>query len=95
MNDRALYSVTEARELLGRISRNSIYALLRSGELASVVLGCRRFISREAITELIAKSTTTTSPAIDPTRSRKPDQNLLPLPLTPVARPGRRKGNGK
>ena len=95
MNDRALYSVTEARELLGRISRNSIYALLRSGELASVVLGCRRFISREAIAELIAKSTTTTSPAIDPTRSRKPDQNSLPLPLMPVARPGRRKGAGK
>ena len=44
MTDRALYSVTEARELLGRISRNSIYALLRNGELASVVLGCRRFI---------------------------------------------------
>ncbi len=95
MNDRALYSVTEARELLGRISRNSIYALLRSGELASVVLGCRRFISREAISALIAKSTTTTSPAIEPTRSRKPDQNPLPLPLTPVARPGRRKRNGK
>ena len=95
MKDRALYSVTEARELLGRISRNSIYGLMRSGELASVVLGCRRFISHEAITELISKSTTTTSPAIDPTRSRKPDQNPLPLPLTPVARPGRRKGNGK
>jgi hypothetical protein len=95
MNDRALYSVTEARELLGRISRNSIYALLRSGELASVVLGCRRFISHEAISELIAKSTTTTSPAIEPTRSRKPDQNPLPLPLTPVARPGRRRRNGK
>ncbi|MDB6013975.1 MAG: hypothetical protein JWL65_6225 [Gammaproteobacteria bacterium] len=95
MNDRALYSVTEARELLGRISRNSIYALLRSGELASVVLGCRRFISREAISALIAKSTTTTSPAIEPTRSRKPEQNPLPLPLTPVARPGRRRRNGK
>ena len=95
MNDRALYSVTEARELLGRISRNSIYALLRSGELASVVLGCRRFISHEAISALIAKSTTTTSPAIEPTRSRKPDQNPLPLPLTPIARPGRRRRNGK
>ena len=85
MKDRALYSVTEARDLLGGISRNSIYALLRSGELASVIIGCRRFISHEAISELIAKSTTTTSPAIDPTRFRKPDQNPLPLPLTPVA----------
>jgi hypothetical protein len=33
MKDRALYSITEARELLGGISRNTIYALLNSGEL--------------------------------------------------------------
>jgi hypothetical protein len=35
MNDRELYSIQEARELLGGISRNSIYELLRSGRLAS------------------------------------------------------------
>jgi predicted DNA-binding transcriptional regulator AlpA len=33
MNDRVLYSITEARELLGKMSRNMIYDLLRSGEL--------------------------------------------------------------
>jgi hypothetical protein len=33
MNDRALYSITEAREHLGGISRNTIYPLLNSGEL--------------------------------------------------------------
>jgi hypothetical protein len=48
MNERELYSITEARERLGGISRNGIYALLRRGELASVVLGYRRFLSRDA-----------------------------------------------
>jgi excisionase family DNA binding protein len=71
MKDRALYSITEARELLGGISRNTIYALLNSGELASVVIGCRRFISPAAISELISKSTTTESPALDAVRLRK------------------------
>ena len=57
MQDRALYSIQEARKLLGGISRNTIYRLLRTGELASVVIGCRRFISPAAIDELVAKST--------------------------------------
>ena len=79
MKDRALYSVTEARDLLGGISRNSIYALLRSGELASVVIGCRRFISHQAISELIAKSTTTTSPADRPS---SPQETRAELPTS-------------
>jgi hypothetical protein len=90
MKDRALYSITEARELLGGISRNSIYALLRDGELASVIIGCRRFISQAAISDLIAKYTTTQSPTIDATRSRKRDQHSLPLPLPPAIRSRRR-----
>jgi excisionase family DNA binding protein len=93
MKDRALYSITEARALLGGISRNMIYALLHTGELASVVIGCRRFISREAISELIEKCTTTQSPAIDAARSRKPDQNALPLPLASAIRSRHRDKN--
>jgi hypothetical protein len=72
MKNRALYSIIEARELLGGISRNTIYALLNSGELASVVIGCRRFISPAAISELISKSTTTQRPALNAVRFRKP-----------------------
>jgi len=68
MKDRAQYPIDEARQLLGGISRNSIYALFRSGKLASVVIGCRRCVSQEAISELIAKSTTIQSPTEDPTR---------------------------
>jgi excisionase family DNA binding protein len=81
MNDRELYSIKEARELLGGISRNSIYELLRSGRLPSVVLGCRRFIAAAAIADLIAKSTTTVSPSLDCARSRMPTQKHLPLRL--------------
>ncbi len=61
MHHPELYSIQEARKLLGGISRNTIYQLLRSGELASVVIGCRRFISAAAITELITRSTTSVS----------------------------------
>ena len=49
MIGRELYSIKEARELLGGISRNSIYELLRSGNLLSVVLGCRRFIAATGV----------------------------------------------
>jgi len=94
MQDRALYSIQEARKLLGGISRNTIYQLLRSGELPSVVIGCRRFISAAAITELITRSTTTVSPARDSTRSRRKRQSALPLPLPRAPRaPGRRAPN--
>jgi excisionase family DNA binding protein len=94
MQDRALYSIQDARKLLGGISRNTIYQLLRSGELASVVIGCRRFISAAAITELITRSTTTVSPARDSTRTHRKRQGALPLPLPPAPRaPGRRAHN--
>jgi excisionase family DNA binding protein len=52
MKDRALYSIEEARERLGGISRNTLYQMLRKGELASVILGCRRFIAADAIAKL-------------------------------------------
>ena len=84
MNDRILYTIKEACHLLGGISRNSIYELLRSGDLPSVVLGCRRFITHTAITELVEKSTTTESPAVDPARLRKSEQSDLPLPLPAI-----------
>jgi excisionase family DNA binding protein len=86
MQDRALYSIQEARRLLGGISRNTIYRLLRSGELASVVIGCRRFIAPASIAELVAKSTTNVSPSLASTRSRLTAQTLLPLPLPTSSR---------
>ena len=45
MKDRALRSIKEARELLGGISRNSIYRIVGGGTAKSVVIGSRRFTS--------------------------------------------------
>ena len=88
MQSPALYSIQEARTLLGDISRNTIYHLARTRKLASVVIGCRRFISEGAIAELIVKSTTTVSPSRASTRSHLTAQAALPLPL-PSSRRGR------
>jgi hypothetical protein len=91
MQQPELYSIHEARKQLGGISRNMIYQLLRSGDLASVVIGCRRFVSAAAITELITRSTTTVSPARASTRLLRTRQCALPLSLSPAARaPGQR-----
>ncbi len=73
--ERALYSIEETRARLGGISRNSLYAMLRAGVLQSVVIGCRRFVSAEAIAELIKNSTTSVSPSHDAVRSRRPFAN--------------------
>ncbi len=88
MVERALYSIQDARKLLGGISRNTIYQLLRDGKLASVVIGCQRFVSGDAIAEFIERSTTTVSPSRASTRSpRTPAQNSLALPLPHSRRP--------
>lgn len=86
MKDRALYSIQEARRLLGGISRNTIYHLLRTGQLASVPIGSRRFISADAIADLIDRSTTTVSPSRAARNRRLPDQKTLSLPLPSAAR---------
>lgn len=80
MKDRDLYSIEEAREQLGGISRNTIYDLLRNGELASVQIGRRRFISAAALDAFIASSTTTRSPSLSAARSPRAAQISLELP---------------
>jgi hypothetical protein len=50
--DRELYSIEQARALLGGIARNTLYDLLRSGALTSVPIGRRRFIAAEALPRL-------------------------------------------
>ncbi|HEY4215128.1 MAG TPA: helix-turn-helix domain-containing protein [Steroidobacteraceae bacterium] len=64
-----LYSIEEARELLGGIARDTLYKLLRTGQLASTVVGRRRFISQSALDAYVAAHTTTTvAPAAAPLR---------------------------
>lgn len=83
MKDRELYSIEETRELLGGISRNTIYAFLRTGDLASVVIGCRRFISAAAIEEFVQASTTRVSPSRAAVRDRNALKQLSMLPAPP------------
>ena len=81
METRDLYSIEEARKRLGGISRNSIYLMLRAGQLPSVVLGCRRFIAAKAIADLIASSSTLASPSAVSSRSKTFRQSDLQLSL--------------
>ena len=74
-----LYSIEEARKLLGGISRNSIYHLLRDGKLASVPIGRRRLISGAAIEAFIAAATTTDAP--EPGRSPFPRRRVVQMRL--------------
>lgn len=55
--DTELVRVEEAMRQLGGISRWTLYNLIRSGELASVTIGRRRFIPAAAIRAYVAQLT--------------------------------------
>lgn len=84
VRDRDLYSIDEARERLGGISRNSIYQLLHKGQLASVIIGTRRLVSAAAIDQLIANATTTTSPTVTAARVPLRSKRKLDLAASPL-----------
>ena len=81
MDKQGLYTITEAMKLLGGISRNTIYDLMREGRLASLKIGKRRFVPSHAIDEFIDVSTTTDSPSLS-SKSKRMAQ--MPLRLVPV-----------
>jgi len=54
-----------------------MYAALRTGDLASVVVGCWRFISAAAIEELIQAFTTCVSSSRPVIRDRSPHRQLV------------------
>jgi hypothetical protein len=85
--DRELYSIEQARALLGGIARNTLYDLLRSGALTSVPIGRRRFIAAEAIAAFIASASTTGEPG-DPLNAagRKRALALKSLPSSTAFR---------
>jgi excisionase family DNA binding protein len=92
MAARTLYSIKDAREQLGGISRNTIYRLLNEGKLTSIVIGSRRFITAAAIARLVDESSTSETPAEKPARdpeSKKirtpPVSNTKPAPPAQVA----------
>jgi excisionase family DNA binding protein len=90
MKDRELYSIEGAQLLLG-VARKTIYDLLNDGELASVVIGRRRFIPAAAITAFIGSAATRTAPSERRAVGRRgPVQ--MPLELdAPPPKPGRRR----
>jgi hypothetical protein len=57
---RRAWKVDEARQLLGGISRKSIYDLIKSGELRTVMIAGRRLVPDDAISEVIARGTSET-----------------------------------
>jgi predicted DNA-binding transcriptional regulator AlpA len=84
MEVRELYSITEARKLLGGISRNTIYALLNTGQVPSVIVQHRRFIAAAAISKFIELSTSSVAPSTGPVRDRHPSASSgQPTPIVP------------
>lgn len=52
--ERLLYSVDQAADALGGMSRSRLYGLLADGTLASVRLGRRRLIPADALRAYVA-----------------------------------------
>jgi excisionase family DNA binding protein len=92
MKDRELYSIEDARFLLGGIARKTIYDLLNEGELSSVVIGRRRFIPATAITSFISTTVTSTAPALKRATGRHRSVQMALALESPPARGRRRVG---
>ena len=71
-----LYSIEEARALLGGIARNTIYELMKAGSLPSVVIGRRRFVSADSICAFSAAASTTVFPAVNSARSTRSKRQM-------------------
>ncbi len=56
-----LVSLEAARQALGGISRQTLWRLVRAGQLESVTIGRRRFVPAESIQALIESSTSRAS----------------------------------
>lgn len=90
-----LLSIDEARIRLGGISRNSFYFLMRSAVLASVTIGCLRFVSGSAIDALIRNSSTTAIASVDQVRCHRLLQvGLVGIGVGAAARRGHHNSGG-
>lgn len=59
-----LYDVAEATAVL-HCSRTTLFAMLRTGELASIKIGRKRLVPREACVELVARLQAASQPRAD------------------------------
>lgn len=53
--ERALYPISEARELLGNISHTGIYEIIKRGDLKIVKVGSRSFVTNTEIRRFVAE----------------------------------------
>jgi excisionase family DNA binding protein len=58
-SERDAYTVEQSRHRLGGISRQTVYNLINSGDLASFTIGSRRLIPAAAIRNFIERQTAT------------------------------------
>lgn len=54
-NERQLYPITEAAQILGGIGRTSIYELLKAGELQRAHIGRRSFITADSLQSYVER----------------------------------------
>ena len=73
MNVRAAYSVLEARELLGGISQETFYKLVKSKALKTFLIGTRRMTSPAAIEAFIRQRESEPAPLGKSTRRQSSD----------------------
>jgi excisionase family DNA binding protein len=79
--DRNLYTINEARERLGGMSRSFIYTLITSGRLASIKISRRRFIPKDAIDAFVTGAAGARAPVrVQSMKSREPTFATLRLP---------------
>jgi hypothetical protein len=83
MKTRDLYPIEDARFLLGGISRNTIYGLIRAGDLTTVTIGRRRFVAASAIDRFIER---VSQPVVLQAVSRASRIAARQLPLALAAR---------
>jgi excisionase family DNA binding protein len=74
------HTAAEAAHALG-ISRNSIYELLRRGELRSVRLGRRLVIPRSAVDELVGAREPAPLPSSGPPKQDETFESLTPYAI--------------
>lgn len=54
MDEQLLYSIEQAQQQLGGLSRSQLYEEIKAGRLSAVKLGGRRFVTRSALVKYVS-----------------------------------------
>jgi hypothetical protein len=55
IDPRAIYPVTEAKQILGGIGTTTIYELMKTGEIERVNIGRRSFVTAKSLVDYLAR----------------------------------------